>query len=106
MKIKKKPSGGSQINPALLNFLIIVAIFSVILFSIYCCFTIRYDRKIRNAERTPPRDLEESRSRNVSLPGLNSVAPGTIVTENFNENEPHENEDDIPPAYDQLFQTS
>ena len=94
MKIKKKPSGGSQINPALINFIIFVAIFCVILFSIYCCYTIRYDRKIRNAERTPPRDLEESRSRNVSLPGLNSVAPGTTVTEN------------LPPAYDELFETS
>jgi hypothetical protein len=102
MKIKKKPSGGSHKNLAP----IFVAIFCVILFSIYCCFTIRSDRKIRNAERTPPRDLEESRSRNVSLPGLNSVAPGTIRTENLSENEPHENEDNLPHAYNELFETS
>ena len=51
----------------------------------------------------PPRDLEKSRSRNVPLPGLNSVAAVTTVTANLNESEPHENEDDIPPAYEDLF---
>ena len=89
-------------------FLIIFGIFCPILFcTIYYCyyFTMKYDRKIRNAGRTPPQDLEESRSRNLPLPGLNIVQPVTII-ENLNENEPPENENDLPPAYDELFQTS
>ena len=59
-----------------------------------------------NAERRPLRDFEEPRSRNLPLPGLDNVAPVTIVSENLNEKNSHKNEDDLLPAYDELFQTS
>ena len=79
-------------------FLIIVAVFSAILFSIYFCFTCNHDKRIDILERNEPRDLEEP-------PVIPPVDPPIInMTETLDENEPHEN--DLPPSYNQIFETN
>ena len=89
-----------ELPHAVYIFLIIVAVFSAILFfrSIYFCFTCKHDKRIDILERNEPRDLEEPP---VIPPG---DPPVINMTETLDENGPHEN--DLPPSYNQIFETN
>ena len=79
-------------------FLIVTTVFCTILFATYWLFTRKYDRKIENAGRIHPQvypqDLEEAR-----------VMPPLTVSGTMDENVREENEHDLPPAYDEIYNT-